>query len=145
MSPLLPRIERYRDIWRMHAFKILQKLRNSLARRLVRNNKRIWKIFSKLRCLATRRRCHIKNQEFVFMNLTICQQIHRMRGRKFLNIKIPNQVIHAHTQTAFQWIKIRSTISRKNPRHRCWRENPSIRFQTRFDLIFESWLDTNGS
>lgn len=143
MTPLLTRIERHSDIWRVHAFEILQKLRNALAGRLVRDNKGIREIFRELRRLATRRRRHIENEKIIFVNFPICKQIHRVCGRKFLNIKIADEMVDAHAETAFKWVKIHLAISHKNSWNSGFMKKPTISFEAIFYGFFKSRFDAN--
>lgn len=141
--PLLSRIERHADVHTRHAFEVLQELWDALARRLVRDDKTLWKIFRELCRLAAGTRRHIEYQKTVGVNSVISKERYRMRRSQFLDIKIPDKMIQRITNSAFDRIKILSAVEAVHALDIGRLENPSVRFQMRDNGCLHSWSCAN--
>lgn len=62
---------------------------------------------------------------------------------KFLNIKIPNKMIHTKADTSLKWIKILSSIECEDILDWCITKYPSIIFEASFNNFLFSWSYSN--
>lgn len=73
------------------------------------------------------------------------KDIYWMGCRKFLDIKIPKEMVERKTDTALKRVKIFSSIQRKDIGNIGSSENPAIVLNTVLHNINHIWLDANSS